>query len=344
MKKVILILGILTLCAFGYADLTMTLDFSYENTTFTNIAGGAYNFVTNKYYACDSDDPAMPVSILNSDGTDTGNGLNISGLTFGSLNIFSMAVDSAGVIYGGGNEIATDCNLYRWKNEADAAPTQQAPVGATFFRTMDVKGTGTDTIIVNTGNGDDGPFQIFGTSDGLSFTVLETVSGIGGFKHGITMNAAGDVVFGQEGYGQEPVKAVKSGGTWSGELATFLPDNVVLRGPTNLGYWEDRDILFCLSGRGASDTDPLDFLSAIDGTTGAFLTSASLDKNMDAVAYTKVDLNVPDLAGGEARIIGRNGATGGYVAAKVILSFPTPIPPTPTPIVLRANSSWGLYE
>jgi len=348
MKKVILILGILTLCAVGFAELSLTLDFSLENTTYSMIAGGTFNFVTSKYYACDYDDLVMPMGILNSDGTDAGTGLNVTGLTFGTLGVFCAAVDANGVIYAGGNEIApaTDCNLYRWANEADAAPTQQAPAGAMFFRTMDLRGTGADTKIASTGTADDAPFQILGTSDGLNFTVLETVSGIIGIKHGITLNAAADIVYGQEGYDQAPVKAVKSGATWSGELVTFLPNNTLLRGPTNLAYWEDMDILFCLSGRGASGAplDPKDFLSAIDGTSGAFITKASIELNVDAVGYSKIDIKCPDTTGGEARIIARNGANNGYVAARVIISNPTPTPPTPTPIITLANSSWGLYE
>jgi len=337
MKKIILILGILSVCAFGFADFSMTLDFVYENTAYTaRIDGGSYNFVTNHYYASPYNIPSRIVGILNSDGTDTGNSLNVTGLTMGSLYVFSIAVDAAGVIYAGTDTAPS--NLFRWASEADTAPTQQAIAEVPFFRVMDIKGTGASTVIATTGNADDAPTQILTTADGTTFAVTEAIPGtptILGIKNGIAVNAAGTVIWGNQGYGTPPSKAAKVLTDWVQDTSTWLPNNTDLHSPVILGYWDERDILLGLS---TNETD--DAVVAMDGTTGALLDHVHTGKNIITSGYGAIDQKTT-IAGGEARFIVRNFANNGYIAGKVTLSYPTP---TPTPIVNQANSSWGLYE
>lgn len=324
MRKIILVISLVAISMFSYAQFSMTIDWVYTNTTFSNISSGAYNFVTDHFYALDYDDAAQPVAILNSDGTESGSGLDTSGLTLGTLNVFAICVDAEGVIYGGTNT-EPDCSLIRWANES-ATPTEQTITGFLFPRTMDVKGTGTDTIIAVTGSDDNGPVQILTTTDGVNFTISDTTPGLTGVKHGIAISADGQTIFGSQGYlGNLPVRHDNVEGVWT-QSTLFSPPSDALNTPCPLGYWDERNVLFCLDTRATDDQ-----LSALDGTTGALLGQLPTGVDIATYGYGVIDLK-PGAEDGEGRWIAR--ISGGYTCGKFTFSYPKPL----------AASNWALYD
>jgi len=310
--------------------MTWSLDFTYENNTFTNIASGAYNYTTDKFYACDYDDAAEMVAILNADGTESGSALDTTGLTLGSLNVFSICVAEDGVIYGASNEETTGGpqQLLTWANEA-ATPSEQDVTDMQFVRVMDVKGTGTDTKIFVGGQDDAGDVDILATTDGSTFTLDDTtIAGIG--KHGMAVSADGLAVFMGQGYlGNVPIRADNNGGTW--ELsATFLPVDGDVYAPCPMDYWADRDILFCLETRQPDDNDRL---LALNGSTGAVLNNIALGINASTYGYGTIDIDpATDADGGQAFFIAR--ATDGYYCGSFQFAWEIP----------TSASNWGLYE
>jgi len=346
MRKIFLTLILISLVSLSFGQLSISLDFVQENTTLSKISAGTYNFVTDKYYVCDYDatDPGQCVPILNQDGTESSTYLNTTGLTMGTLQVFAITCGSDGVIYGGTNIEADpkENNLFRWASES-AVPTQQTIADFRFTRVMDVNGTGADTIIVATGEGDDSPVDILTTTDGSTFVLSETTPGLANVKQGIAVNLDGTVLYGTQGYSTPPAKYIKGVSTWEAD-PTFAPtddpmdpDNWVLFNPCPIGYWDERDVLFGYSSR---STDDNGVLSAIDGTDGSLLDSIQTGVNDPFYGYGNIELDMAAL-GGEGRLICRDAGDTGYIAAKFTVAYPTP---SPTPLVLQANSAWGLYE
>lgn len=349
MKKIwLLVIGILLIfssLALGQ-DVTLTLDWTYENTTLTNVINGAYNYATDKFYACIYEDAAKPVHILDgSNGTDTGGGLIITGLTFGSLNVIGICVTTDGVIYGGTN---TDPDsLIRWANEA-ATPTEQ--IGVTdlqLCRCMDVLGTGTDTKIFVTGETDNSDVDILTTIDGVSFSVTDTtIDGLG--KHGLAVAKTGDTVFVSLGYlGNVPTRCDKIVGTWT--LSTTFtpvgtatpPDLPDVNTPCPMGYWDEQDVLFVIDTLAAGGNDNI---RALNGSTGALLTNIATGRDVGAYGYGTIDTSpaTDNWSGTGAFIVRAPNLPTGYMCGK--FSFSVPGAPTPEPGAGVDLINWGLYE
>ncbi len=340
MKKICLLaIGILLMflpLALGQ-DVTLTLDWSYENTTPTNLISGSYNYVTDKFYACIWEDLTTPVHIVDgSNGTDTGGELSSTGLTLGDLNVIGMCVTTDGVIYGGTN---TDPDsLIRWANEA-ATPTEQGITDLQLTRCMDVLGTGVDTKIFVTGEDDMGDVDILTTTDGVSFSITDTtIAGLG--KHGLAVAKTGDTVFVSMGYpGNLPTRCDKIVGVWT-LSTTFLPDTGDMNSPCPMGYWDEQDVLFVIDCLDAGSDDNI---RALNGSTAALLTNTATGSDVAMYGYGTIDTSpATDNWSGTAAFIVRTGSDTGYMCGK--FSFSVPGGPTPIPGAGVDLTNWGLYE
>lgn len=182
--------------------------------TGNNERGIAYNPATGNLLLVSRTNPTgtngQNVRILNgATGAEIGalqgtGALPATGATF-SVNMVGATDD--GVIYVGNlmTSATGTFRLFRWENEAAAAPTTayEASVGglARMGDTLDVFGSGANTRVVGSGSGVNG-FAAFSTADGQTFTsaAVSPVAGTanGEFRLGITFTDA-DTVVGSQG-------------------------------------------------------------------------------------------------------------------------------------------------
>lgn len=353
MKKVILIsialLALSTICSAQVASLS--LDWSYDGSGVGwSASRGAYNFSTDHFVICDYAAPAVRIA-SGADGTLTGGTLDLTGLNLHStLGVFGICVARDGVIYGGTGRstAATDDSgnsLIRWENES-ATPTQQDPTPLegtelTFVRTMDVRNTGVDTLICVIGANYDAP-QILTTTNGTDFAITDIGLGpdadIGVGKSGVAVNSDGTRVYGSQADGNNFVRRQdKVDGTW--ELNTTFSDNVdVTDLPTAIGYGEGINTVFALETHGATE-DTTDMMVAIDGDFGNEVAEVDPGVLIARWGYGKCDIDEDNMKVYFAARGSDGSDAGGYAVG--VVSYTTP---TPTPIILEADMSWGLYE
>ena len=328
-KVIILSLVILAMATFAQAQFMMSIDFVYENTGVASVTGGSYNYVTDHYIVCQY--LGTTAMILNTDGTDSGSTLDVTGLTFGGLGFWTVTITSDGVIYGG-SDYTPAGRIYRWANEA-ATPTEQDVTDLAFSRCLACRGTGVDTIIASTGTTDDSIVDFMTTSDGVNFILSETTAGLPGVKQGLDISADGLTLFGGQGYGGlVPRKYEKVASVWTEDTA-FAPLNTDVFSPCPMAYWEEREVLFCLDTNNTGG----DNLTAFDSTNAQILSQVAVGKDVGAFGYGDIELDAPG-ATGEGRFICLNGLSTGYLAGKFVFARPTPAP------ITAADSVWGLYE
>ena len=258
---VLFILSFSVLC-FSQTPVTMSADWQINNTLTGSCYAGCYNPATDHFLVSVA---GAAVNIYSgSDGSDTATTLNVSSVPISGLGIFGMGATVDGVIYAYNDG---DGGLYRWDNESAATATV-ALAGASFARTMDVHGTGVNTIIALIGSGISFPIDILGTTDGLTFTLLDQTAGIA--KNGGAVNDALDKAWGTPDCpGAIPLHAIKSGGVWATESTVWLPPGAAT-GSTIMDYDDRGDILVACN----PNTSPRTII-ALDGTSGSL--SASVD-------------------------------------------------------------------
>jgi len=353
MKKAILLLLSLFIVSLAFAGSINNVAISWSATVgglTGNPSCGTYNWATGHFLVCDYTAAAgLKVRIASgTDGSLTGGTLSTTGLTLGTLGVFSICAGPDGVVYGGGNPVLVVLEtrvLYRWANEGDGAPTQQEPaqplgVGMQFPRAMDVIGTGTSTIVGVTGDSTDYNVTFLTTTDGTTFSVTDytTVASLNEreqIKGGVALVPGMAKVYGTKADGAGQVCRMDSAGiqTWAA-AAGFTPPNSYTAPPTGLGqaspigYAPNLNVVFVL---GSSDVAN-DYLSVLDGDTGAILAQTQIGQNIAIYGYGAIDV---DDELGEAYFIARAVAVNNFVCGKI--TFDPWLPPT------KANV-WNIYE
>lgn len=254
---------IVALTGAGFAQsVTLTVDWQSNTTLAGSCYASCYNPATNHFLVSEA---GSVISILNgNDGTDTGTDLDMTGLTVSGLGIFALGASSDGVIFGFND---TDKTIVRWANESAQGAIVATSVA--FARVMEVEGTGVNTRIALTGAATNGAIEVYTTSDGTNFTLLETAAA-GIAKNGCALNAAGDVAWGAPDVpGLAPMRATKSGSTWTVDAA-FAPD-ALATGTTLMDYDDANNVLVVA----VPGTTP-DRILGLDGTTGTLLGQADI--------------------------------------------------------------------
>jgi len=175
------ILGLIGVCflavsAGGAVTFTTVLD------TTTEAGGSAFG---NVYNPGDDTFLSVPdgqqiVALSGEDGSLTGLSYNMTGVDLTGLGVFGLGAGPDGVVYG---VSSNSLILHRWASPA-AAPTTAA-TGVQFTRNMTVHGSGIQTIVTTTGEDDFGNIDIYGTTDGLHFSLIDSVTGIAKLGHTI---------------------------------------------------------------------------------------------------------------------------------------------------------------
>lgn len=341
----------------------LTLDWSKELAMEGTVSFVAYNFVTDHFLVCQYNaDPGKKVAIVDSTGDNIIGYLPETGLTLGSLAVFTICVADDGVIYGGSNPAgatAEEGSLIRWANES-ATPTEQIfprypldPSGEFVFpRAMDAVGSGADTRIAVSGL-DNGEITILTTTDGVNFAITElvlpspavpftTVEDLANVIKADVALVSGDpdTIYGTKIDGSgDLVCLIKTEGSWDADPNFTPPRSFTavadggLGGACGVDYAPQQDTVFVLSSR---DADGIEDLIAINGTDGSIIDGliVSIGFNIyDAAAvsgYTSVDVNE---TAGEGAFGGGGTTRTNAVLGKFSFNppaTPTPIPPTPT--------------
>lgn len=367
MKKLILVAAIMSICMYSFAVITsVTVEWS-------NTVGGCvgnpsfvtYNWATNHFLVCDYSAPEVRIAD-NVNGSLTGATLSKAGLNLGNLGVFSICATTDGVIYGGTNILTgggEGNSLIRWENET-ATPTQQdpaAPLGVNmeFPRAMDAVGTGADTIIGVTGS-NDYKVTFLTTTDGVNFAVTDytpiaSTNVREQIKQSVALVPSSPTnitrVYGTKADGSgEVCRLDKVDGVWAA-AAGFNPPPSYSAPPTGLGaaspigYAPGHNAVFVIGYTDAAN----DYLTVLDGDTGAVITQLQTGVNLGTYGYGTIDLNEE---AGVGYFGARASAANTYVCGKITFDVyvpptPTPTPgpsPTPSPTPLGVTSAWGLYE
>ncbi len=343
MKKIVLILALLSITAFAVAQLVMIKDYEVLTADLgANVCTGGWNPSTNHHILVTAATDAAPVIYNGSDGSDASSSLSMTGLsaTTSGLGIFALGCGPDGVIFGF-YETTDDPPvnyLVRWADES-ASPTDQAVADMGFVRAFDVHKTGTDTVIAVVGSVDYGPVYILTTTDGTTFAKTDEIADMA--KNGVAVDDDLTVAYAAQIAAIPPVKSYYDTGTssWVKDTVTWAPDAVgddgASVGAIGLGYDATANILYgtgVYQRGGTGQIIEYDEVFALDGDTGATLGSIVTDNNCEP--YSNLDVS----ADGQTMYWqARSMATSTVgVLGKVV--FPTP---TPTPI---AASSWDLYE
>jgi len=359
-KAMLMILVLFSISMFASAAITdFTIDYINQTAAggFTgDTSFGTYNYATGHFLICDYSNATVKTA-SGTDGSLLG-ALNTSGLSVDALGIFSICATSDGVIYGGANVTSTGgvgTSLIRWANES-AAPVQQDPAptagNMVFPRAMDAIGTGINTIVASTGSGSSNyDVSIMTTTNGTTFAVTDYIADTIGvqFKQGVALVEGMEKIYGVKADGDGEVwRADKSGSVWAPNTSFTPPPNYTLPVPGPglgagcvLGYAKGHNVLFIIGNSNATD----DFITALDGDTGAIIAQKQIGGNVATYGYGCVDLKETD---GVGYFACRSSLPGRPLSGKISFTVyvaPTPTPtPSPTPIVLSVNSSWGLYE
>lgn len=343
MKKTIFLILCLFIVSFAFAGSISNLAVSWCNTAggcTGNMSCGTYNWATGHFLVCDYSVKTIRTA-SGTDGSLLGT-LSNTGYTPGaSLDLFCVAVAEDGVIYAGSEIIGSmgEVDLVRWANES-ADPTQQAVVSMQFPRAMDAIGTGASTIVGVTGDSTNYNITFLTTTDGTTFSVTDyttaaSLNATEQFKQGVALAPSMTKVYGTKADGAGQVCRMDSAGiqTWAASAA-FIPPDSYTAPPTGLGqaspigYAPNLDVVFVLGSSDAAN----DYLTALDGETGAILAQMQIGQNIAIYGYGAIDV---DDELGEGYFIARSLTANSFVCGK--FTFDPWIPPT------KANV-WSIYE
>jgi len=250
----------LSMLLFSQVTVIMSADWQINNALTGGCYAGCYNPATNHFLVSVA---GTTIKIFSgTDGSDTGNTLNLTGVDTGGLGIFALGATADGVIYGYSDGPS---NLYRWANES--ATGTSAMTGVNFERTMDVSGTGASTKIALCGSDVSTPIDILGTADGLTFTLIDQTLGMA--KNGCAVNATLDKAWAAPDTQSDPTHAIKTGGVWALESTIWLPP-AEATGSTIMDYDDVADVLVACNPALTPRT-----IVALDGTTGALMASVN---------------------------------------------------------------------
>lgn len=321
MKK-LFVLPILALAAGGYAQVQMTSVLDTAVGIGGNVSAATYTIADNKYLATSG-------TVINIHNGDTGaieGQLDISTVSPapGGLGFFALTAGSDGSIfaYENGENDATH-KLYQWDNIADNTATEAAS-GIAFARLGYVIGTGNDTKVVLTGSGNSGPIYIYGTSDDVTYTVVDTVTSsvaVSKSAMAVSKDLTRTWAVGDTGTASTIKKAVKIGGTWTSDPSFVI--NTALNPPGMIAYDDANNIVFAFKGT---------TIHALHGNTGGSLGTLTVTNGVNATpgySGTYVD-SVP--GSGTAWFAGRGTTATNAVLQKITYTVPT------------AAQDWSIYE
>ncbi len=290
MKKTLFLAVFIAIAALSFAAITsITVDWSADVAGLTGSASfGSYNFATGHFLICDYS--AKTVRIANGTTGALLGTLNMTGVTYGTgLGVFAAAATSDGVIYGGcanvqnisGSDVETQ-ELVRWADEA-AAPTQQvpAPLGTItmqFARTMDILGTGVDTIIATAGS-NNGIVTILTTTNGTTFAVTDATPDLlvtplptgqdikNSIKQSVALVPGMQKIFGSKADGAGYIaKQIKNGTAWETDPGFTNEDAYgTHEGLGMIAYAPGHDTIVGISYANTTAEN----IYVFDGTTGA---------------------------------------------------------------------------
>jgi hypothetical protein len=269
-------IAIMMIAGIGYS-LSITEDWNQPVTTYSATGNGneardvAYNAATGHILITDTD--MDRIHILNSaDGTDTGNDLTTTCTTPASyvawLGPYGISCSSDGVIYL--SAYVTNFGVGVFSSESaltcDAASTTTN--NSRGLKALDGVAAASQILYV-AGNASGHPIDIMDTSDGLTFTAIESPAVFGDARYGAGPAATntggdGDTIIVCGSTTGAPRKFDRAGGTWTQDT-NFAPTQIgnkcELVTDGVLG-----DIVFVAVFSGGADEDGIWCFDADDGT------------------------------------------------------------------------------
>jgi len=274
MKKIGMSLILTMLTVTAYSQVALTSDLSTSRVLGYSHYCGTYSPLEDVFISSGS------TSITTSLGT-TGafdQEMDVSGIVAGGLGFFAIAAGDDGSIIAYDN---ADGNLWKWtsKSSAPALAYDGSTTAAMFARCAVITGTGAGQLMALTGSANQGPIQIFSTSDGVTFSELEVVPAAAArAKSTLAMNAAMTVSYSAGDVNNPVRKGVKTGGVWAPD------DTFVSAAGNNAGcvYDDNNNVVFTIDGGGG-------LIQALDGDTGAELGRLNISVNNGANATEGYD-------------------------------------------------------
>jgi len=208
---------VVALAGFSHAQtVTFTLVFETSTDVGASAFCSAYNPGNDTFISAPGGQSIVELS--GTTGALTGTSYNMTGVDIGGLGVFGIGAGTDGTVYGVDNAGV----LRQWASGA-AVASVTAATGVIFTRNMTVHGTGANTKVSVTGDGDTGAIDIYTTSDGTNFTLFDSVPTIA--KSGHTVNAALTTAYGVGDINSPIIKKDESGGSWIQD-ASFTPDSL----------------------------------------------------------------------------------------------------------------------
>jgi len=201
------------------------------------------------------------VNIFNgTTGADTGNTMDLTVPAPSGLGIFGIAAADDGRIFlfedGSGN-------WYLYNSVTDTSPVV-AVASAAFARFGHVEGSGTNTVLVATGGGTDGPANIYTTTDGTNYTLADAAPVAA--KSGLAVNSTITTTWAVGDTGTNNCRKFNGtiGGTWTEDTTTW-PATTPVDGAGPLVFDNANNVVFGLLMGGGPGT--LEAVDADDATS-----------------------------------------------------------------------------
>ena len=298
-KLVLAAIVCVALTTAGYAqfNVSFSIILDVSGTTGGSAYCTAYNPGDDTFISFEGGDIHVISAV---DGLPTGATYDMTGHDTSGLGFFGIGADTLGNVYGVN---ANSGGMVRWANTTVAGAT--IATGCQFTRNMCIQGTGLNTLVGIAGAANTGDIVIYGTTDDISYSIIDSVTGIA--KSGAAFDVGLTQAWGTPDIWNSVNKKVKVGGVW-------VSDNVIDGGvwdkpltSTNIGaMWYD-DVNNLLIGSDAM----IDTLFAYDGTTAKQYGSQAYSPD----AYGTIGYNggwCGDLAVGSGRFYwGQRGWGGG---------------------------------
>ena len=277
------------------------------------------------------------VLIADATGNLTGEKLSKEGLPGDSfIGLTDIGALESGVLFGGCDPAGDGTvGLVRWENET-ALPSAFMPIdGMVFPRTLSLLEQ-QDCILMAVAGNNDGCMSILSSTDEIEFSLFdEIIPSSPDFytKQGIVWGGADDRLYGTraDGAGEVSCHVRKPDGEWE-PLESFHPPISYASPPDGLGaaaligYSETANAVFVV---GYSETN--DYLTVLDGTTGANLYQTQIGADIGVFGYGEVCV---DDARSVAHFGGRSNTLPNVILGKFTFSGllePTSTPLTETP-------------
>lgn len=245
--------------------------------------------------------------------------LDMTGINLVDLGIFALAAGSDGSIFA--MEDGTG-SLWQWDNVA-AAPVQAVASGVAFARCGVVLGTGNNTLVALTGSANNGPIEVYGTTDDVTYTLDQTIPAVEiEAKSSMAVNSTVTAAWAVGDTHLPITKAVDSGG-WAADPAFNAPTSG--NGTASLAYDDANNILFGIKGT---------VVTAYDADTGDELANVTVAEGLNPTAGYAGGVVVSTPGSGTVYFAGRGVTTTECVMNVVSYTVLE---------VTAASRAWTLY-